>query len=171
MRSLTTISTPHHGESRAGDFLIRRLDEVERQRHAERLGEKLFAGSLAAARELTTESLDARFNPATPDVPGVKYYRLGFYIPAPVELHSVVPWLWAVHAIIDEAGYPRNDGMVSVESARWGVDLGSLPGGPTRRPGRSALGGPSFTSRFSVASSPTSSAKPRTRARRCFRPF
>ena len=90
--------------------------------------EKLFGGSLAAARELTTSSMEQDFNPRVPDAAGVRYFSLGFYIPEPVALHSVVPWLWAVHAIVADAGFPRNDGMVSVESARWGETLGTLAG-------------------------------------------
>jgi triacylglycerol lipase len=125
--SLTTLSTPHHG-SPVADYVVRHLDELETNAVVKKWVEKLFGGSLDAVRELTTTYMDGQFNPQVADVPGVQYFSMGFYIPAPVELHSIIPWLWAVHAVISEAGFSRNDGMVSVESARWGTSLGVLAG-------------------------------------------
>jgi triacylglycerol lipase len=125
--SLTTLSTPHHG-SPVADFVVRHVDELESNAVVRDCIEKLFGGSLRAARELTTYGMDADFNPHVPDAPGVRYYSMGFYIPSPVVLHSIIPWLWAVHAVVEDAGYPDNDGMVSVESAHWGQYLGTLAG-------------------------------------------
>lgn len=72
--------------------------------------------------------MDGKFNAEVVDAPGVKYFSMGFYIPSPVETHSTIPWLWATHGLIAGAGYRDNDGMVSVESARWGQSLGEFAG-------------------------------------------
>lgn len=124
--SLTTLSTPHHGSALA-DYVVRQVDEMGDDSILRSLLERMF-GDIRSARQLTTGYLAERFNPATPDAPGVKYFSLGFYIPAPVALHSAVPVIWVAHAIQARAGFARNDGMVSVESAKWGVDLGELVG-------------------------------------------
>jgi triacylglycerol lipase len=126
--SLTTLATPHHG-SAVADFVVGELKKGHwLDSRAVEFIDQLFGGNLQAAQELTTAHMDGKFNVEVTDDPGVRYFSLSFYIPPPAELHSTVPLLWLVHAINSAAGASQNDGMVSVESARWGHDLGTLAG-------------------------------------------
>lgn len=128
--SVTTMATPHHG-SAVADYIVAHVDEASDEsstvhRILEALGGAL-GGALDAARELTTANVEGRFNGRVIDYPGVRYLSLGFFIPEPVERHSVVPLLWVLHSIGVRQGQPHNDGLVSVESAEWGESLGVLP--------------------------------------------
>ncbi len=121
--SITTLSTPHHG-SAVADYVIEHLDDLgSRSAMAHRILD-LFGGQLQAVRDLTTQEIESRFNGRAVDVPGIQYFSMGFFIPEPVERHSLVPLLWAVHRILEDAGQPHNDGFVSVNSAAWGESLG-----------------------------------------------
>jgi len=67
--------------------------------------------TLAAMRE---------FNDLTPDAPGVKYFSWGaVYNPGLIDT-----WKWSHSVILGKEG--PNDGLVSVESAKWGTYLGTL---------------------------------------------
>jgi triacylglycerol lipase len=111
--SLTTIGTPHRGSAYA-DFWHQIGDKV----YLEQLLHMLMSGAL---RNLTSEWLNTVFNPQTPDHPDVKYY-------------SIVGWkdfkpphiLYIPYRIIN-AKEGKNDGLVSVTSARWGEVLAELP--------------------------------------------
>jgi triacylglycerol lipase len=91
-----------------------------------------------AYSNLTTHFCKKLFNPSTPDLPSVKY----FSVAARAERLSVFHPLWLPKLILDEAekaerrahssdspGEERcwgNDGLVSIESAKWGKFLGIL---------------------------------------------
>ncbi|KAH7099555.1 Alpha/Beta hydrolase protein [Auriculariales sp. MPI-PUGE-AT-0066] len=78
-----------------------------------------------AYSNLTTYFMNNVFNQATPDVEGVKYYSLAGRISGVSILHP----LWLPKLILDAActrAEGGNDGLVSVQSARWGEFLGVL---------------------------------------------
>lgn len=91
-----------------------------------------------AYANLTSAYLTSVFNPSTPDDPSVKY----FSVAGRVSGMSVWHPLWLPKMVLDRyeekqrekglGGGPRwqwgNDGLVTVESARWGEFLGVLEG-------------------------------------------
>ncbi|KAH8921409.1 alpha/beta-hydrolase, partial [Atractiella rhizophila] len=84
---------------------------------------KTFGGEGGgAAFEALTTSRMARFNVETPDMPGVKYYSYGAEFTAGWSSPFRIPW-----GIVYEQEGP-NDGLVSVESAKWGSYKGTLHG-------------------------------------------
>lgn len=112
--ALVTISTPHHGSSYA-DWCL------------EHLGRKLGGLSLAqflkldvdALTDLTRERCE-RFNRDVPNHPDVRYFSIAAFRP----WHLVPPFLMHSHKIVSRQE-GRNDGIVSVRSARWGESLGT----------------------------------------------
>ncbi|PNY29418.1 Lipase 2 [Tolypocladium capitatum] len=119
--SLTTISTPHRGstfadyllEEGAGPIYLPRLYGVLQRAG---LGTKAFA-------QLTTRYLADEFNPRTEDDPSVRYFSYGAAMNEPPLLS---PFRLS-HRVIEEAEGP-NDGLVSVDSSRWGTYEGTLLG-------------------------------------------
>ncbi|CEH17243.1 E [Ceraceosorus bombacis] len=92
---------------------------------------------------LSTKYMTEVFNPSTPDSPHVQYYSVA------ARTRSIQPWhpLWLPKLILDAAAESRtggaetdgsgdalggklqgNDGLVSVQSARWGHFLGVIDG-------------------------------------------
>lgn len=119
--SLTTIATPHRG-SMFADYLFDKgagplyLPKLYGVLERARLGTKAFA-------QLTTRYMTQEFNPQTPDDPSVRYFSYGAVIDEPPLLS---PFRLS-HKVIDEAEGP-NDGLVSVDSSRWGRYEGTLVG-------------------------------------------
>ncbi|KAM4065990.1 lipase [Hirsutella rhossiliensis] len=119
--SLTTIATPHRG-SMFADYLFDKgagpiyLPKLYRLLEKAGLGTKAFA-------QLTTRYMAQEFNPQTPDDPLVRYYSYGAVIDKPPLLS---PFRLS-YKVIDEAEGP-NDGLVSVDSSRWGIYEGTLVG-------------------------------------------
>ncbi|TGO88917.1 hypothetical protein BPOR_0134g00040 [Botrytis porri] len=116
--SLTTIATPHRGSAFA-DYcfdeswwhvmipgLIKKLNEV--------------GISTGAFTQLTRKYMGEEFNPKTPDDQSVRYFSYGA---------TCDPKLWSAfrksHGIVQKVEGP-NDGLVSVESSRWGTYKGTL---------------------------------------------
>ena len=78
-----------------------------------------------AYANLTTTYLTKIFNPRTPDDPRVRYFSVAGRT-GPVNIWHP---LWLPKVILDGAnGRGGNDGLVSLESARWGEFLGTLEG-------------------------------------------
>ena len=111
--SVTTIATPHRGSSFADHFLH---DLVGK----DRLPQVLFlldllpngGGDGKAFEFLTRESMH-NFNQQTPDMEGVKYFSWGaVYDPGLIDT-----WKYPHSVILEQEG--PNDGLVSVESAKW----------------------------------------------------
>ena len=118
--TLTTINTPHRGCIYA-EYLLNKVPEAVREKVAaayngavKHLGDK-NPDFLAAVTDLTESACLAR-NAETPDMPGVVY-------------ESVMSWCRAARngRFPLNATYPvvrhfdgQNDGLVSVESAKWG---------------------------------------------------
>ena len=105
--SLTTIGTPHRGSAMA-DWGLRRFEAVSKP---------LFQAlniPYQAFLDLTTTACQ-KFNDRTPNAAQVRYFS--------VAGRCEGPWLtprWLLpHAIVSQAEGP-NDGVVSVESARFG---------------------------------------------------
>ncbi|ESK98102.1 triacylglycerol lipase [Moniliophthora roreri MCA 2997] len=119
--SITTIATPHRGSSFADHFLST-LGRERMPSFIQLLDLLPNGGGDGKAFEcLTVESM-RKFNEQVPDVEGVKYFSWGaVYDPGFVDT-----WKWP-HSIILEKEGP-NDGLVSVDSAKWGKYLGTLEG-------------------------------------------
>ena len=78
-----------------------------------------------AYANLTTKYLTDIFNPRTPDDPRVRYFSMAGRT-GPLNIWHP---LWLPKVILDDVnGRVGNDGLVSVESARWGEFLGTLEG-------------------------------------------
>lgn len=110
--SVTTIATPHRGSAFASTF----LSTVGSSRMPSVLS--LLAllpnggGDGKAFTSLTPESMRA-FNEETPNIEGVRYFSWGaVYQPGLIDT-----WKWPHSVILDQEG--ENDGLVSVESAKW----------------------------------------------------
>uniref|UniRef100_D8PRX4 GPI inositol-deacylase n=2 Tax=Schizophyllum commune (strain H4-8 / FGSC 9210) TaxID=578458 RepID=D8PRX4_SCHCM len=119
--SITTIASPHRGSAFADYF----LEAVGQNNFPSFLGLLDLlpngGGDGKAFEFLTLENM-RKFNEQTPDVPGVKYYSWG----ATYQPGLIDTWKWS-HAVVLEKEGP-NDGLVSVESAKWGTYLGTLEG-------------------------------------------
>lgn len=115
--SLTTIATPHHGSAFA-DYLLQRIGPINIPKIYRAL--EWFGFETEAFEQLTNEYMMESFNPRTPDDPNVAYYSYGA---------SLQPHLTSVFrksgSIIREIEGP-NDGLVSVQSSRWGLYKGTL---------------------------------------------
>jgi triacylglycerol lipase len=110
---LLTLSCPHHGSPYA-NWVVRHLHTLRAMQFARRL-----RVDIRALRDLTTRSC-ARFNERTPDDPGVKYLSISASRPR----SQVPPWAMHSHQIVfDEEG--ANDSLVSVQSSRHGMHLGT----------------------------------------------
>jgi triacylglycerol lipase len=114
--TITTISTPHRGTSFADWGL-------------ENIGKKLKGLEILEAigfktqgyKELTTKYMNEVFNPLTPDVPQVKYFSYA----GSQEPELIFPPLLISYNIIKERE-GANDGLVSVQSAKWGKFMGVI---------------------------------------------
>lgn len=131
--SLTTISTPHHG-SEVADFIV---DQVRQNSVLEQICPR-------SIYELTTKKMK-EFNKDVVDDPNVKYFSFGAkFNPRWYNLFNVT-WLIMKHEIeknaskkalkedktranncIDKNKLIDNDGLVSVESSKWGQYIGTL---------------------------------------------
>lgn len=122
VRALVTIATPHHGSAIADLLLAQigpaRLPALYRAWHA---ATRLDSG---AFDQLTRRYMRETFNPATQDDPDTAYFSYGAALARKPPLLS--PFR-SSHAALLRAEGP-NDGLVSVESARWGSYKGTLEG-------------------------------------------
>ncbi|GJJ09873.1 hypothetical protein Clacol_004097 [Clathrus columnatus] len=117
--SITTIATPHRGSAFADHF----INTIGRERlpSVVSLLDLLpnGGGDGKAFESLTVENMQ-RFNEDTPDVPGVYYFSWG----ATYEPGLIDTWRWPHTVVTAKEG--QNDGLVSVESSKWGTYLGTL---------------------------------------------
>ena len=119
--TLTTINTPHRGCIYA-EYLLNKVPEVARQKVAaaynatlKRLGDE-NPDFLAAVTDLTESACLAR-NETTPDMPGVVYESVMSYCKK--AQHGKFP-LNVTYPIVKHFD-GKNDGLVSVDSAKWGT--------------------------------------------------
>jgi triacylglycerol lipase len=112
VKALVTISTPHRGSTYA-DWCVRHIGN--------RLGVlrlmKLLGVDMQAIMDVTRSGC-REFNKMTPDLPRVKYYSISSQRPR----SQMPPFARHSHKVI-EIAEGKNDGLVSVESARWGEHL------------------------------------------------
>jgi triacylglycerol lipase len=109
VQSLTTVSTPHRGTYLADWFLAN-----YRQRVPLLLALEAFGVNVNGFRDCRLEAC-RKFNEETPDSSKVRYFSFGGEV-SPGRLSPVLRRAWS---ILTSAEGP-NDGMVSVNSARWG---------------------------------------------------
>lgn len=121
--SLTTIATPHRG-SRVADFFVEpgagspiHLPKMYGLINRVGLGTRAF-------EQLTTRYMRNEFNPSTPDEPSVRYFSYGADMLSTPGLLST--FRYSYRAIKKLEG--PNDGLVSVDSSRWGEYQGTLQG-------------------------------------------
>lgn len=122
--SLTTIATPHRG-SECADFLVDLLDEIPILKSL--CPESVF--------ELTTKSLQ-KFNADITDSSNVEYFSYGARFDPKWFNVFKITWNVMKYKITSrskrsEANYKfkkvyDNDGIVSVESSKWGTYIGTL---------------------------------------------
>jgi triacylglycerol lipase len=115
VRSLITVCSPHRGSYLADWFLVHYRNRVPLLLAMEALGV-----NVDGFRDCTPEAC-RRFNAITPDMPGVRYFSYGGDVPQ----SRVSPALRRAWSLLMSTEGP-NDGMVSVQSARWGEYLGTL---------------------------------------------
>lgn len=113
--SLTTVATPHHGSSVADWFCRNFRERVPLLLTLEALGVNVDGFSDCRPARC------AAFNQQVPDMPGVRYFSYTAAAPP----HRVTPALRRAYNILTPLEGP-NDGMVSVRSARWGEEVGTL---------------------------------------------
>ncbi|EJD45813.1 alpha/beta-hydrolase [Auricularia subglabra TFB-10046 SS5] len=122
VKSVTTIATPHRGSSFADHFMsmIGGPDGVPTvMSFLDML--PIGGGDGSAFKSLTIESM-RQFNELVLDAPGVQYFSWG----ATFEPGLLEPFKYSHGVILQHEG--PNDGLVSVESAKWGSYLGTLEG-------------------------------------------
>ncbi|CAA7268008.1 unnamed protein product [Cyclocybe aegerita] len=117
--SITTIATPHRGSSFADHFLST-VGRTNMPSVLSLLDLLPNGGGDGKAFECLTLASMRRFNEETPDVEGVRYFSWG----AVYEPGLIDTWKWPHTVILEREG--PNDGLVSVESSKWGTYLGTL---------------------------------------------
>ncbi|KAF8578410.1 alpha/beta-hydrolase [Ramaria rubella] len=119
VRSITTIATPHRGSAFA-DHFIQTIGRDRLPSVISLLDMLPNGGGDGKAFESLTVERMRQFNEETPDVEGVKYFSWG----ATYEPGLIDTWRWPHSVVLEKEG--PNDGLVSVESSKWGVYLGTL---------------------------------------------
>lgn len=122
VRALVTVATPHHGSAYA-DFLFDQIgpDNLPTLYSAWQSTTGLGTGAFS---QLTRKYMTEEFNPRTKDDPNVRYFSYGAALKQKPPLLS--PFRGSYGVILKEEG--PNDGLVSVDSARWGEYKGTLEG-------------------------------------------
>jgi triacylglycerol lipase len=124
--SFTTVSTPHRGTSLAE--LTLRTPGAIRDKLADFLdwmGDRIYphtkSDSVGSAAQLTRQYVTEVFNPQISDVSDIPYYSYTSAVGKGTEAPIRVIARYQNNHIFDHEG--PNDGMVSVESARWGEHI------------------------------------------------
>ena len=127
--SLTTIATPHHGSSIAS-FLLEQPEKLREwlAEFANWMGAKVMreveSDFLNAVTELTPTHLEKEFNPNVTDHPEVMYWSYAAQAGKETTV-GITPFLRPLNYILfGREG--KNDGFVSVDSAKWGKFCGVL---------------------------------------------
>jgi triacylglycerol lipase len=114
--SLTTVSTPHLGSAFA-EACFKLVGGSAKVIYSILEGMGISTGAFT---QLTRIFMQQEFNPVVPDLDRVKYFSYG----AMVDSRVWSAFRFAISVIEDEEG--PNDGMVSVDSAKWGVYKGTI---------------------------------------------
>jgi len=115
--SLTTIASPHRGSAFA-DFVFQEIGPGYLPQFY-KIFDRIGLGH-GAFSQLTRKYMREEFNQKTPDREGVRYFSYGATFSP-----SIFSAFWQPHRIMQKMEGP-NDGLVSVESARWGTYKGTL---------------------------------------------
>jgi triacylglycerol lipase len=115
VRSLTTIATPHRGSALADWFCDNAHNGLPLLLTLKALG--VNVDGFQDCRPSRCRD----FNTQTPDAPGVRYFSYSGAV-APPRITPVLRRAWNILTPLEGP----NDGIVSVDSARWGEDLGTL---------------------------------------------
>ncbi|HYW35229.1 MAG TPA: alpha/beta fold hydrolase [Balneolaceae bacterium] len=127
--SLTTISTPHRGTSLA-ELALNTPDRIRDKigDFLEWVGDRFVptdkSDAIGAARQLTRIYINNEFNPEITDVPGVSYYSYSSAVGRGTDQPIKVISRYQNNHIYEHEGL--NDGMVSVESSKWGEHIKTL---------------------------------------------
>lgn len=126
VESLTTVSTPHRGASlaeltqKAPDAITDKLAEF-----LDWMGNNIFptgqSDAAGSAQQLTRQYLMETFNPDVPDVESLPYYSFSSAVGKNTNQPITVISRFQNSYIFEEEGI--NDGMVSVESSKWGEHI------------------------------------------------
>ncbi|KAJ3183348.1 hypothetical protein HDU85_002374 [Gaertneriomyces sp. JEL0708] len=120
VNSLTTIATPHHGSSLAPlPFLSTILEPLISTLYSK------ASLDFRAFTNLTPTYMDTVFNPSTPDVSDVAYFSYGADGTDSVYEKTVMYPFRLTYEILNVLE-GVNDGLVSVESAKWGNYMGTV---------------------------------------------
>lgn len=124
--SFTTVCTPHHGTSLA-ELTLRTPDAI-RDKLADFLdwmGERIYphtkSDSVGSAVQLTRRYVTEEFNPEIEDVPDIPYYSYSSAVGKGTTEPIKVMGRYQNNHIFEQEGL--NDGMVSVESSKWGEHI------------------------------------------------
>mgnify|MGYP006279381613 CR=1 FL=1 len=146
---LVTIATPHRGSSVAS--LI--LDQPEAVRRwltdmADWLGTHILEDGSAnirqALNELTPEYVTNTFNNEVPNHPDVEYWSYGCQAGKGTDIPIDPIFRYLNNHLYEQEG--PNDGIVSVDSARWGTYLGTVNADHARQVGLESTLAASFDS-------------------------
>ncbi|KAI8817135.1 triacylglycerol lipase [Fimicolochytrium jonesii] len=120
VKSLTTIGTPHRGSSIASlPFISTLLAPIIENLH------RSTSLDVRAFSDLTPKYLNEQFNPTTPDNPDIAYFSYGADGTESIyEKPFVYPLRYTFEYLMVTEGV--NDGLVSVESSKWGEYIRTL---------------------------------------------
>jgi triacylglycerol lipase len=139
--ALVTISTPHRGSAIAS--LV--LDQPDLVRDwisdvANWVGTHILEDGSAdvrqALKELTPSFMESTFNPEVPNDPNVEYWSYGCQAGKGTDVPIAPIFRYLNRYLFDREGV--NDGIVSVESARWGKYQGTIDADHGRQVGVSS---------------------------------
>lgn len=117
--SVTTISSPHRGSSFA-DVFLKTVGPERFPSFLSLLDMLPNGGGDGSAFSCLTPAAMREFNEQTPDIPDIKYFSWGaVYSPGLIDT-----WKWPHSVVLEKEG--PNDGLVSIESAKWGTYLGTV---------------------------------------------
>lgn len=136
--TLVTVATPHRGSSIA-TLTLNQPDTVRKwlADMADWVGTHVLEDGSAnirqALRELTPEYVRQTFNPAVPDHPDVEYWSYGCRAGRGTDIPIDPIFRYFNAHLYEREGV--NDGIVSVDSARWGQYLGTIDADHARQVG------------------------------------
>jgi triacylglycerol lipase len=126
VRALITIAAPHRGSPLADIALGLMPGPVEDALNA-LIG--VLGWSLEGVNEISTSYMAQTFNPSVPDAPGVTYWSYGG-MASPFALEDGSGWLHSplfVTWSVLKSMHLDNDGIVPVDSQKWGQFQGMVP--------------------------------------------
>lgn len=124
--SFTTVSTPHRGTCIA-ELTLKTPDAIKDKLadFLDWMGNRIFpqgkSDSVGSAEQLTRNYVLKKFNPNTPDADNIPYYSFSSAVGKGTNQPITVINRFQNNHIFDKEG--MNDGMVSVESSKWGQHI------------------------------------------------